>query len=357
VYARTLVRQVLSHEPRALIYAVVHADHEVRARSEAESLTAAERDRLVLLEGDPSAIDLGLSGAEFRQVTAEVERIHHVAHTSSWSESRQVAHAVNVVGATEILEVARASPSLSCLVFHSTAHVSGDRTGVVYEDDLVLGHVFPSHVDETRMRAEAVVRRAMPKLPIAVLRPTTLVGDLDPFEDDRLDGLYLLVLLAVATPPEIAIPVPGRGDTPLNIVPLEFVVRAAHAIGRSPEAPGHTFHLADPHPLSALRIAELIAKASGKRAAPTPIPEGLAKALLRTPGIERFVRSPRAFIEQLTMSVRYDARNADRVLAGTGIECPSFETYVDKLVSVVQEHMKARRRRDDVVAEVDDSSS
>ena len=44
---------------------------------------------------------------------------------------------------------------------------------------------------------------------------------------DRLDGLYLLVLLIIAAPAEIAIPLPGRGDAPLNVVPVDFVVRAA----------------------------------------------------------------------------------------------------------------------------------
>jgi thioester reductase-like protein len=293
-------------------------------------------------------MDLGLSGAEFRQVAREVDRIHHLAHVAAGSVNRRTAHSVNVVGADEVLELGRAASSLECLVFHSTAHVSGDRTGVVYEDDLASGQSFRSEVEETRMHAESLARRAMREVPIAVVRPTTLVGDFDPVEDDRLDGLYLLVLLIVATPAEIAIPFPGKGDSPLNIVPIDFVVRAAHAIGRTAKgrgALGRTFHLADPHPLAARRVAELCARASGKRTARSHIPSNLAKALLRTPGIERFVRSPRAFVEQLTTAVRYDTRNADLILRGTGIACPSFETYVGDLVLTVQEHLKTRQKR------------
>src|SRR6202008_1075735 len=118
---------------------------------------------------------------------------------------------------------------------------------------------FRSEVEETRMLAESLARRAMREVPIAVVRPTTLVGDFDPLEEDRVDGLYLLALLIVATPAEIAIPFPGKGDSPLNIVPIDYVVRAAHAIGRSPAARGRTFHLADPHPLAAQRVAETVA--------------------------------------------------------------------------------------------------
>jgi nucleoside-diphosphate-sugar epimerase len=360
LYARKMVRHLLAEEPRALVYAVVPNDRVGRAQMEQKSLPPADAERLVLLEGDPSGMDLGLSGAEFRQLTREVDRIHHLAHAGVGTVDRGKAHAANVIAAAEILEFARAASSLACLVFHSTAHVSGDRTGVVYEDDLASGQSFRSEVEETRMAAEALARRAMRDVPIAVVRPTTMVGDFDPHDDHRLDGLYLLALLIVATPADIAIPFPGKGDTPLNIVPVDFVVRAAHAIGRAPSAPGRTFHLADPHPLAVRRIAEVIARASGKRAAKSHIPSNLAKALLRTPGIERFVRSPRAFVEQLTTPVRHDTRNADQILRMSGITCPPFETYAGELVAAVQEHLKLRQRRREMQSdemEVDDPLS
>jgi nucleoside-diphosphate-sugar epimerase len=360
LYARKMVRHVLTAEPGAMVYAVVPPGQAARAEAERESFDALDRGRLVLVEGDAAHMDLGLSGAEFRQLTREVDRIHHVAHVAAGSVDRATARAVNVVGAGEILEFARAAGSLSCLVFHSTALVSGDRTGVVYEDDLASGQSFRSDVEETRMAAETLARRAMREVPIVVVRPTTLVGDVDPLEDERLDGLYLLVLLIVATPAEIAIPFPGKGDSPLNIVPIDYVVRAAHALGRMPGAAGRTFHLADPHPLPARRVAELVARASGKRTARSHIPSNVAKALLRTPGIERFVRSPRAFVEQLSTPVRYDTRNAELMLRPTGIACPSFETYVGDLVTSVQEHLRIRQKRRDLSRtelEVDDPLS
>jgi nucleoside-diphosphate-sugar epimerase len=360
LYARKMVRHIFAEEPRALVYAVVPNDRAERARAERDALPSDEAARLVLLDGDPTAMDLGLSGAEIRQLSREVDRIHHLSHVSVGSVDRKRAYAANVVGAAEILEFARAASGLERLVFHSTAHVSGDRTGVVYEDDLASGQAFKSEVEETRMHAESLARRAMRDVPISVVRPTTIVGDFDPNDDDRLDGLYLLALLIVATPAEIAIPFPGKGDTPLNIVPIDYVVRAAHAIGRAPRAAGRTFHLADPRPLAAQRVADVIARAGGKRASRSYIPSNLARALLRTPGIERFVRSPRAFVEQLTTPVRYDTRNTDQVLRDTGVDCPPFETYAGDLVAAVQDHLKVRQRRRDVresEVEVDDPLS
>jgi thioester reductase-like protein len=269
---------------------------------------------------------------------------------------KKLAREVNVGGTAEVLELATASPDLSCLVLHSTASVSGDRTGVVYEDDLDAAQDFRNFVEETRMKAEELVRRAMHKLPIAVVRPTTIVGDTASGEFERLDGLYLWVMMVVAAPEDIAIPFPGKGDAPLHVVPLDFVVAAAHAIGLDSSAPGKTFHLTDPNPLSARGVFDLVTQASGRRASRSTIPANVAKVLLRTPGIERIARSPRLFLEQLSSTVRYDAKNAERVLRPLDIICPPFESYVDQLVVAVQEYVRARqkRRESDEEAEVDD---
>lgn len=353
LYARRMLAQILADEPRALVYAVVLPRFAARAAAEVEELGG--KDRVILLEGDVAAMDLGLSGAEIRQLAREVDRIHHVAHGSYIGLDRKVAASLNVTGTAEVIELARACGSLSCLVHHSTAMVAGDRRGVVYEDELDSGQGFRSAIEETRMQAEVAARRAMREVPIAVVRPTILVGDSVTGEVERLDGLYVLVLLIIAAPAELAIPLPGRGDAPLNVVPMDFVARAAHAIGRSRGAAGRTFHLADPHPLSARRVLELIARASGRRAARGHIPSNLAKALLRAPGVDRLVRSPRAFLEQLMTPVRYDTRNADQVLAGSGITCPPFETYVDTLVRAVEERLRERKERREAEAEAEGS--
>src|SRR5271170_3956009 len=83
LYARKMVRHVLAAEPGALVYAVVPADRAAGAQAEHDALDPADRARLVLVEGDPAAMDLGLSGAEFRQVAREVDRIHHLAHVAA----------------------------------------------------------------------------------------------------------------------------------------------------------------------------------------------------------------------------------------------------------------------------------
>jgi thioester reductase-like protein len=366
-YARKLLEEVLAREPGTFVYALTYErtqpvgdrPHTMDAAAALAALPDDQRARVAMIEGDVASIDLGLSGAEIESIRQEVDVIQHMAHTAFVGADPRVAARVNVTGAAEIVAFARECPKLRCLVFHSTAHVSGDRAGVVFEDELDVGQRFRTVVEETRMRGEKIARRAMHELPIAVVRPTMTVGDSGTGEFDRMNGLYLLAMLLVTMPPDVALPFPGKGDSPMNIVPIDYVVRAALAIGNHPSAPGRTFHIADPSPLPALAVFDRLAQAGGRRASKGHIPSGVAKAIFRTPGVDRLLQSPRAFMEQLTMAVRYDTRNADPILAAANIVCPPFETYVEQLVSVVQEHVRSRREKRDeprgtTAAEVDD---
>jgi thioester reductase-like protein len=341
---------VCSSGVRTLVHAVVHPKLRDDALLALDSLPLDARRRVQLIEGDAAAMDLGLSGAEFRAFAREIDRIHHCAQVSYLGAERQAAEQVNVGSAYEVLELARACAHLQCLVVHSSATVSGERSGVVREEDLDCGQRFRNPVEETLARAERVYRRAMHAkhpVPVVVLRPTIVVGDSHTGEVDRLEGPYLLILLMLAAPPDLALPMPGRSEVKINLVPVDFVAKAALAIGRDARAIGKTFHLVDPNPLPSRKLVELVAHAGGRRVPTSFLPANLTRALLRAPGLERFAKSPRAFLDTMMVPVTYDHRAADEILAGTGIECPPLETYVDRLVTHVQRWLDARSTKRD----------
>ncbi len=345
--ARKMCEELLRGPERTLVHAVVRAKFAAEAQSAKDELPLDARQRVNLIDGDAASMDLGLSGAEFRAMAREVDRIHHVAHVSYMGVDRATAEHVNVGGTREILELGAACASLKCLVMHSTSHVAGDREGVVREDELAAGQAFRNVVEETKARAEKLVRAKMSKMPICVLRPTMVVGDSRTGEVDRFDGPYLLILLIVTSPADFAFPLLGRGDALLHLVPIDFVVQAARVLGRHPKAPGRTFHIADPTALTVRRCFELVAKAGGRRMPRGFIPANLTKALLRTPGIDRFAKSPRALLDAIATPVRYATHNADELLADSGVVCPPFEEYVDRLVEYVQVRLREKRARRD----------
>ncbi len=351
--SRKMAAQILSAEPRTRLHVLVRQKFEAESRAFLDELPEDQRARVSFLEGDASSMDLGLSGKEFTALAGEVDRIHHCASVTYHGVDRPTAEQVNIGGAREVVELGRACSQLKALVFHSTASVCGNRTGIVREEDLDRGQSFGNVVEETKARAEKIMRAAMLKMPIVVVRPSIVVGDSTTGEVDRFDGPYLLILLIVTSPPELALPLPGRGDLPLHVVPVDYVVRAAHAIGRDPAAVGRTFHLVDPAPLTARRVFELVAQAGGRRLPRGSIPANLTRALLSTPGLDRFAKSPRAFLDALITPVSYSSANTDEILSGKGIRCPPFEVYSEKLVEFVQQRLREKRARK-APLEVDD---
>ena len=130
--ARKLASHILEHEPKTLIHSVVRAKFAREAEQTVSNWPKDQRERFVMIEGDAAAMDLGLSGVEFRSLTGEVDRIHHAAQVTYLGVDQHTALALNVGGTGEIIEFARAASALKCLILHSTTEVSGYRTGVVW---------------------------------------------------------------------------------------------------------------------------------------------------------------------------------------------------------------------------------
>jgi thioester reductase-like protein len=341
--ARRVVQKLLAAEPSTRITCVVQTKFAARAEQALGALGDAERQRVDLLEGDIAAMDLGLSGREFRALAQEVDVIHHCAAVTYLGADRRAAERVNVGGTREVVELAEAATSLSRLVHWSTALVSGARRGYVLESELLAPAGFRNAIEETRYRAERIVQEAGARVPATVLRPATIVGDSRTGEIDRFEGPYLLVQLLLSAPSDLRLPLPGRGDVPLNLVPVDYAVDAGCAIARDPRSVGRTFHLVDPHPLTTRAVFERLAHEAGRPSPRGSVPTRVAAALLRAPGLDRLAQAPRAFLEQLGTEVVYDARNTEELLARTGIACPPFEQYVGTLVDAVRRQQAARR--------------
>ncbi len=334
--ATRVVKKVLASDERAEVRCVVPSRFLQRAEEVRASLPASQRDRLTVLEGDVTALDMGLSGAEYTSLLRDVTRIHHCASATYLGVEAAAAERLNVGGVRELLELAEGASKLQRLVHWSSALVAGSRRGIVREDELVRTS-FRNVVEATRFRGEALVRAAMKKgLPATILRPSILVGDSRNGEIDRLEGPYLLILLMLSTPVDLPVPLPGRAEVPVNLVPIDYVVDAGCAIAGDPRSLGRTFHLVDPRPATARAVFERIARTLGRPSPRGSLPTQLATAVLRTPGLEKLAHVPRAFLEQLAVEVAYDDRNTRELLSGTGIRCPPFEQYVDVMVDYVR---------------------
>lgn len=346
---KRLVRHLAEHDPKGHIYLLVQPKFLKEATHYVEKLKGAP---IELLTGDIVDMHLGLSGEEWRRLTSRVTQIFHLAAISYLGMPREIAMRVNVHGTENVLELAKECEKLERFTHFSTAYVSGDRIGVIAEDELDVGQSFRNAYEETKFEAEKVVSKASQAgVPITILRPPTVVGDSKTGEIDRFEGPYYIGMLLVLSPLVVPLPLPGNGVAPLNVVPVDFVVEAAWALAHMAEAAGKTVHLVDPNPMSARRVYELIAERANKKLPRLNLSARAADALLRLPWLERLARPQRAAINYVNHLALYNCHSALELLHGSGVKCPPLSTYLDKLIDYAREYYRQRKERDELEIE------
>jgi thioester reductase-like protein len=343
--AARFIRKILAADDEARVFVLSREKFAHAAEELLAALPASQARRARVIVGDVCDMDLGLAGSEVRELAAEVTTIHHLAGIYYLGVERAVAERVNVEGTRGVIEFAGDCRRLRRLCHWSTATVSGRRKGVVLEEELDEGQGFRNFYEETKFEAERLARSAARRLPVTIFRPGVIVGDSRTGEIDKFDGPYYLMVLIVQGPLDLHLPLPGRGSAPMHLCPIDFVVDAAYALSRDERAAGGTFHLTDPAPFAARQIYELVAERAHKKRPRGFIPAGLARAVMRTPGLERLARAPRTFVESFDHLTFYNCRQTLALLRGTGIECPPFDSYVDHLIRYVREVHAARRQK------------
>ncbi len=333
--ARRLLDVILREEPQSFVRLLVRPDYVDEAERRIEEYTKKQQDRVQILAGDVVAMDLGLSGTEYLEVIANVTDVYHVASIWWLGVDRHTSNQVNVVGTRNVVDAAYEMKNLNRLNHFSTAFVAGDRTGVIMEDELDEGQKFRNAYEETKYEAERTVQEAGRHIPVSIYRPSIIVGDSGTGEIDKMAGPYYIMNAIVLMPPNVPILMPGKGDKPLNLVPIDWVCEAMHSISLLDDSAGKTFHLCDPNPLSARGVFELVARSVGRPAPVGRFPYRLTKLVMRFPYIEKLTRSPRQFMDDFNQLTIYNCINTFGALGGDGT-CPPFPTYVDTLVDYIR---------------------
>lgn len=335
---RRLVAALLEREAEDGVIALVEPRLVEAAREAALALDGGPR--IEVIAGDIAEPRLGLGADRYERLGAEVTTVHHLAAIYDLAVPAAIAHRVNVEGTGNVLAFCRDADRLERLNYVSTAYVAGDRTGVVYEHELDRGQGFKNHYESTKFQAELWVRSELERIPTTIFRPAIVVGDSRTGETQKFDGPYY-ALRAIAASAARGMPAPniGRGETPFNVVPVDFIVAAMVELGRLGAAAGETVHLCDPEPLSAAAMFELLAGLYGAKRASYRVPPRLVAAALRLRPVRDFYGGvPPESIRYLNHPVSYDTRRAGELLAATGLRCPGFREYAPAMVSFFREH-------------------
>ena len=332
-----VVRSLVRADPELRVAALVEPRFADRARDVAQRI---DGERIEVLEGDISERGLGLADDQLERLRAEVTIAYHLAAIYDLAVPLDTAQRVNVDGTGNVLDVCADCERLERLNYVSTAYVAGDRTGVVYEHELVFGQGFKNHYESTKFQAEVWVREAMDKVPVTIYRPAIVVGDSQTGETQKFDGpYYMLRTISRTMRMGGRIPQFGASNAPFNVVPVDFVVDALVAAAADPATLGETLHLVDPEPITALELMRLLSQEYAGKQPSYKLPPKMIEMSLRRKAVRKaFSGAPPESIVYLNHSVRFDTRRANDLLARHGLLCPRFEEYVGPIVRFFREH-------------------
>ena len=288
--------------------------------------------------GDVTQPGLGMDTVDLLGVTHVV----HCAATVSFDLPLEQARRINVGGTENLLAACREMPRLQRIDAVSTCYVAGRRTGLILENDLEHDAGFHNTYEQTKYEAELLLRAAMPDLPIAVHRPSIVVGDSRTGQTGAWKVLYWpLKVIARGWLPVI----PYDPDCRLDVVPVDFVADAIMSLGADPATVGRTFHLAaGPGRDTTIgemfpRIFALLSRRAPIRVPPVMFRQIVRPALMLIPNqrLRRTLQAGLVYRPYLELRLQFDTNGADHFLDPAGVRCPAVMDYIDTIVSAALE--------------------
>ncbi|HEV7475627.1 MAG TPA: SDR family oxidoreductase [Pyrinomonadaceae bacterium] len=292
----------------------------------------------VMLLGDITESDLGLSRANLEMARSESTILFHLAAIYDLAVARDIALRVNVEGTRNVNAFARSLPSLRHYHYVSTCYVAGKRRGRILETELQHDAGFRNYYEETKYLAELEVEALKGDLPVTVHRPAVVCGDTRTGETAKYDGIYYLIHYLLKWPAVLSAFNIGNREVALNLVPVDFVVEAMASLACDPLCVGKTLQLADPNPLTTQELFNTIARVIAGREALLTLPAPLVQTSLMLPLAPKFTDLPHSAVPYFFLKQTYDATQVRELLEPRGVSCPPFNSYVETIVDYAKRH-------------------
>jgi thioester reductase-like protein len=208
------------------VYGLVHnvgdivANNGRRVSSAPWTAASARESGVVrLLTGDVTRPRFGLDNETWSSLSASLDRIVHCAAITDFGRSPEIYQQINVTGTVHALELAQ--ENATPFVHVSTAYVCGNRDGVIAENELDVGQRFGNAYEESKMRAELIVRKAAADgLPATVVRPSVVTGTVRSGRVREFKNIYIVLKLLSKG---LVSAIPGHFDACVDLVPVDHV--------------------------------------------------------------------------------------------------------------------------------------
>ena len=300
--------------------------------------TKTPLDNFVIVEGDVTQPNLGISDSDLETIQYETTDVFHLAAAYDLAVPKDAAFNVNLQGTKNVNDLVCSLKNLRRYNYVSTCYVAGKREGNILETDLEHKDGFRNFYEETKYLAELEVEKLKASLPVTIFRPSVVVGDSETGETTKYDGIYYLINYLRKAPSILRVLNVGNKQVRLNLVPVDFVVEAIAVLARDKRANGKTIALADRNPLTTAELFDAIAKDLTGRKSEFGPPTRLAEWFLNTRISPAITGLPHHGVPYFFISQTYDTGVADGLLARHRVTCPKFESYVGNLLDFVEEN-------------------
>jgi NAD(P)-dependent dehydrogenase (short-subunit alcohol dehydrogenase family) len=311
-------------------------------------------DRIVPVWGDLTKAKLGVSADQITELKGKVKHLFHLAAIYDLSADAASQQSANIDGTRNTVEFAEA---IRAGIFHHTSSIAaaGLYSGMFREDMFEEAENLDHPYFRTKHDSEGIVRNEC-KRPFRIYRPAMVVGHSKTGEIDKIDGPYyfftMLKRMRQILPPWM--PMLGFEGGRINVVPVDFIVDAMDHIAHEKGLDGQCFHLTDPSPK---RVGELLNIFANAGHAPNMtmridsrifsfIPGAVRNAIGMLPPVRRITNNvlkslgiPADVLKFFNYPTRFDSRDTERVLKGTGIKVPALESYAWRLWDYWERHL------------------
>ncbi len=310
--------------------------------------------RIVPVWGDLTKAKLGISAEQTAEMKGKIKHLFHLAAIYDLSADAASQQAANIDGTRNTVEFADA---IKAGIFHHTSSIAaaGLYSGMFREDMFEEAENLDHPYFRTKHDSEGIVRKECTR-PFRIYRPAMVVGHSKTGEIDKIDGPYyfftLLKRMRQILPPWM--PMLGFEGGRINVVPVDFIVDAMDHIAHEKGLDGQCFHLTDPAPK---RVGELLNIFANAGHAPSMtmridsrifsfIPGAVRNAIGMLPPVRRITHNilkslgiPADVLTFFNYPTRFDSRDTERALKGTGIKVPALETYAWRLWDYWERHL------------------
>ena len=346
-----LIPRLLRTFPGSTVTLLVRGDNDadVASRIDVISLNVERgeegipgaRDRIRGLRGDVLLDRCGLSGADLDRIVAETTYIIHGAATIRFDHPIEEARAVNCGGTRKMLAIAERcaeSGKLKRFVYIGTSSVSGQRAGVVTEEELETGQRFFNTYEQSKCESERIVRDHFHRVPAVIFRPSIIIGDSRTGATSSFNVIYIPLRLVQRGLLEF---IPGTPATKMDLVPIDWADDVMVHIMALDAANGKVCHVTA-GPDRAAPLGEIVLSATAYFDRHTPLGAPRRMEFITREEFERRRKLTRgregALLAQLDTLLPYvsidrlfDSRNTDALLLGSGITFPGFSAYAEKI--------------------------